>query len=73
MQSSKLITSVERTLWRLGYPSRVDRKDLWTKPRAPRGVSNMESDCIEVVYWEGFPRAVVAHDIKPEGVLVPIP
>ena len=69
MQSSKLITSVERTLWRLGYPSRVDRKDLWTKPRAPRGVSNMESDCIEVVYWEGFPRAVVAHDIKPEGVL----
>ena len=69
MQSSDSNTPVERTLLRLGYPSRSDRRDLWTKPRAALGVPNLESDCIEVVYWEGFPRAAVACGIRPEVVL----
>ena len=69
MQSSDSNTPVERTLRRLGYPSRSDRQDLWTKPRAALGVPKLESDCIEVVYWEGFPRAAVACGIRPEVVL----
>ena len=69
MQSSESRAAVERTLRRLGYPSRVDRKDLWTKPRAALGVPKPESDCIEVVCRGGFPRAVVAYGIQPEVVL----
>ena len=69
MQSRESNAAVERTLGRLGYPSRVDRKDLWTKPRAAFGVPDPELDCIEVVYWGGFPRAVVAYGIRPEVVL----
>ena len=62
-------TAVDQTLCRLGYPSRVDRNDLWTTPRAALGAPNTESHCIEVVYWEGFPRAVVAYGVQPEAVL----
>ena len=69
MQSSDSNASVERTLRRLGYPSRSDRKDLWIKPRAAFGAPSADSDCIEVVYWEGFPRAAVARGIRPEAVL----
>ena len=69
MQSSESDTVVKLTLDRLGYPSRVGRKDLWTKPRAALGVSNPESACIEAVYWKGFPRSVVARGIRPEIVL----
>ena len=69
MQSSESNTAVEHTLRRLGYPSRVDRKDLWTKPRAALGVPNPGLDCIEVVYWGGFPRAIVACGIQPDVVL----
>ena len=69
MHPSDSNTSVERTLRRLGYPSRSDRKDLWTKPRAALGTPSADSDCIEVVYWEGFPRAAVASGIRPEAVL----
>ena len=69
MQSSESLNAVERTLRRLGYPSRLDRKDLWTKPRAALGVPNPESDCIEVVYWAGFPRAVVACGIQASVAL----
>ena len=68
-QSSELYAEVERTLRRLDYPSRVDRKDLWVSPRATLGISLPESACIEVVYWEGFPRSVVACGIQPEVVL----
>ena len=69
MRSGESNAAVERTLRRLGYPSRVDRKDLWTKPRAALGVPKPGSDCIEVVYWAGFPRAVVAYGIQPEVLL----
>ena len=69
MQSGESNAAVERTLRRLGFPSRVDRQDLWTKPRAALGVPKPGSDCIEVVYWAGFPRAVVACGIQPEVVL----
>ena len=69
IQSRESNTIVERSLQRLGYPSRVERKDLWTRPRAALGVSKPESDCIEVVYWEGLPRAVVAYGIQREVVL----
>ena len=69
MQSIGLDTTVERTLRRLGYPSHVDRKDLWTKPRAALGVPNPGADCIEVVYWGGFPRSVVACGLQPDVVI----
>ena len=69
MQSRESNAAVERTLGLLGYPSRVDRQDLWTKPRAALGVPNPELDCIQVLYWGGFPRAVVAFGTQPEVVL----
>ena len=68
-QSSESNPDVERTLVRLGYPSRLDRKDLWTKPRAALGISKTESKSIEVAYWEGLPRAVVACGIQAKDVL----
>ena len=69
MQSRGLNADVERTLKELGYPSRVDRKDLWTKPRAALGISKPESSCLEVVYWEGCPRSVVVCGVPPKVVL----
>ena len=69
IQSRGLNADVERTLKELGYPSRVDRKDLWTKPRAALGISKPESSCLEVVYWEGCPRSVVACGVPPKVVL----
>ena len=69
MQTSEAYPDVECTLQRLNYPSRVGRKDLWIKPRAALGVSKPESKCIEVVYWEGLPRAVVTCGIQSKVVL----
>ena len=69
MQSSGLNANVERKLKQLGYPSRVDRKDLWTKPRAALGISKPESSCVEVVYCEGLPRAVVASGLQSKKLL----
>ena len=69
MLSNGSKTTSENTLRRLGYPSPRDRKDLWAKPRAALGISKAEGECIQVVYWEGFPRAVVAHGIQSETVL----
>ena len=69
MQSSESIAAVELTLQRLGYPSRLERKDLWARPRAALGLPSPAPDCIEVVYWEGFPHTVVACGIEPQVVL----
>ena len=69
MQSSDPNTTVEHTLRRLGYPSRLDQTHLWTIPRAAIGIPTWESDCVEVVYWEGLPRAVVSWGTEPEAVL----
>ena len=69
MNSSESATAVTHIVQRLGYPSRVDRKDLWTKPRAALGIAKPDSDCIEVVNWQGFPRAVVACGLQPRIVL----
>ena len=69
MQLSDSITSAERVFQRLGYPARVNRRDLWTKPRAALGVPDSDSNFIEVVHWEGFPRVVVAWGLEPEDVI----
>ncbi len=68
-QSSELFSELKLTLRRLNYPSRIERKDLWIRPRAPLGVSKAESGHIEIVYWEGVPRSVVACGVQPEIVL----
>lgn len=68
-QSSQLHSELELTLGRLNYPCRIERKDLWIRPRAPVGISEAESEFTEVVYWKGFPRSVVACGIQPEIVL----
>ena len=69
MQSRGLNADIEHTLKELGYPSRMDRKDLWTKPRVALGISKPESSCLEVVYWKGCPRSVVACGVPPKVVL----
>ena len=69
MQLSESIAAAEPTLQRLGYPPRTDRKDLWVKPRAALGLPSLESDRIEVVYWNGLPRTVVGWGIRPQVVL----
>lgn len=69
MQSRGLNADVEHTLKELGYPSRMARKDLWTKPRVALGISKPESSCLEVVYWKGCPRSVVACGVPPKVVL----
>ena len=68
MQSSDSITSVECTLKRLGYPSHSDYPNLWIRPRAALGVPHSASESIEVVYWKGFPRAVVTWGLHPDAV-----
>ncbi len=69
VESNESFAVVEDKLHQLGYPSRVARKDLWSKPRAALGVPDLVSGCIEVVYWEGLPRAVVGSGIQSEVVL----
>ena len=69
MQPTDFDTCVERALRQLGYPPEVDRKDLWSTPRAPLGVPNRESGCIKVAYFEGLPRAVVSFGIRPKDLL----
>ncbi|MCY3992497.1 MAG: DUF3883 domain-containing protein [Caldilineaceae bacterium] len=68
-QSSGIYSELELTLRRLNYPSRLERKDLWIRPRAPIGISEAESEYIEIVYWEGLPRSVIGCGVQPEIVL----
>ena len=68
-QSSQLNSELEHTLRRLNYPCRIERKDLWIRPRATLGISKAESKYIEIVYWEGLPRSVIGCGVQPEIVL----
>ena len=61
--------SVKLILEQLGYPSEVDRKDLWSTPRAALRIPDPESGCIKVVYCKGLPRAIVSYGIPPNDVL----
>ena len=69
VESNESFAVVEDKLHQLGYPSRVARKDLWSKPRAALGAPDPVSGCIEVVYCQGLPRAVVGRGIQSEVLL----